>query len=113
MSSRVLNPTTPGGLLSPMTGGLTPGELLIIQAIEAGTFFVFYEVPTGAINDVNTAFVLAETPNPTTAVQVFLNGQEIQNGTDFTVGGTGNKTITFASAPLTGSVIWVNYLRYP
>ena len=48
----------------------------------------------------------------TNSVQVFLNGllQEEGSGKDYELGGTGNKTITFATAPVTGDIIIVHYI---
>ena len=38
---------------------LTSDEILIIQAIESGTYFIEGGVPTGTINDANVTFTLA------------------------------------------------------
>ncbi len=68
--------------------------------------FVTREVPSGTINSSNTVFTLAFTPT-VGSEEVFLNGI-LQNagGNDYSISGA---TITFTNAPLTGSVILVNY----
>mgnify|MGYP001566742690 CR=1 FL=1 len=72
--------------------------------------FVDYEVPTGTIDGSNTAFTLANTPSPLNGTKLVKNGvlQDYGAGNDFTVSGT---TLTYASAPQTGSKHWVFY-RY-
>jgi len=49
----------------------------------------------------------------TNSVQVFLNGllQEEGSGKDYTIGGTGSKTITFATAPVSGDIVIVHYIK--
>lgn len=70
--------------------------------------YVVREVPTGAINGVNTTFTLANTPESGTEM-VFLNGllQNLGAGNDYTISGT---TITFNDAPATGDVLLVTYI---
>ncbi len=63
------------------------------------------EVPTGSINGSNTAFTIAHTPLAST-FKLYLNGAREQNGTDYTLSGT---NITFTTAPLTGSILFVDY----
>jgi len=64
------------------------------------------ETPTGTPNGVLTDFVLNHIPNPTSSLKVYLDGQRMRLTTDYTFAG---KTITFLSAPLTGSVITADY----
>jgi len=110
-SSRFLAPTTPGGLLSPNAGDeLTPDEELVVQAIAAGTYFVDWAVPTGAINDVNNVFTLASEPSPATSLFVSLNGQVLKETDDYSLSGT---TLTLVSAPPTGSLLQVQYRFSP
>ena len=66
----------------------------------------FSEIPTGTINSSNVTFTLAHTPAVSAGVQVVLDGVTQYNGTDFSV--TGN-TITFVTAPTTGSSIYAFY----
>ena len=72
--------------------------------------YVTREVPSGAVNGSNTVFVLNNTPISGTE-QVFLD-QGLQNvgvGNDYTISG---RTITFTAAPLSGSILLVNYALY-
>lgn len=112
MSSRYLNPSTPGGLLSPVDGNeLTSGEELVVQAIAAGTYFVENEVPTGTVNGSNAAFTLAGTPNPAASLEVYVNGVHMKSGgEDFSLSGS---TITFTVAPATGSLLLASYRISP
>ena len=56
--------------------------------------------PSGAVNGVNTVFVLPDAPSPPESLQLFRNGILQDQGTDYTLAGD---TITFsATAPLTG-----------
>lgn len=112
-SSRLINPTTPGGLLSPSEGNeLTPSEELVVQQIAAGNYFVENEVPSGDVDGVNTVFTLANAANPTTSVEVWLDGVKMKpGGVDYTF--SGDDTITFVTAPLVGSLLLVNYRRDP
>jgi len=58
--------------------------------------------PTGDINSVNKEFVLTRTPNPTSSLKVFLQGQLQDLTTCYTLD---NKTITFVDAPITGNTV--------
>ena len=112
MSSRVLAPTTPGAMLSPGGVVFTGTEALVLQQIDNKLFFVNDEVPSGAVNGANTVFTTANTVNPTSSIEVFVNGNKMKGGgIDFTFSST--NTITFVTAPPTTSNILVNYLRYP
>mgnify|MGYP001581853242 FL=1 len=64
------------------------------------------EVPTGAINGVNTDFVLAHMPAPTASLKVYLTGQKMKLTTDYTLS---SKTITFLTAPLATDNITCDY----
>ena len=111
MPSRFLQPIAPGGLLSPSSGDeLTATEELTVQAIAGGTYFVFHETPSGAVNGVNTSFGLANTPAPATSLEVYLNGQRQTLTTDYTLAVA---TITMIVVPQTNDVLRVNYNRQP
>lgn len=71
--------------------------------------FVDMETPSGTINGSNTAFTIANTPI-SGSVHVFLNGllQKSGGGNDYTISGT---TITFVTAPETGSTLLVSYRK--
>ena len=109
-SSRIINPSTPGGLLSPGPVTLTPNEELVLQAQVNGTYFVENEVPSGSINDSNTSFTLAGTPNPAGSLQLYLNGAHLKVTEDYTLSGA---TITMVSAPPTGSLLLATYRVSP
>jgi hypothetical protein len=67
------------------------------------------ETPTGAVDGVNFAFLLANTPKAGT-VQVFLNGilQTYGGANDYVIAG---KTIAFVTVPFAGDTIRVWYQR--
>ena len=66
------------------------------------------EIPSGAINSSNVTFTLAHVPAPVGSEMVFLNGllQNAGIGNDYTISGA---TITFNTAPTTGSVLLATY----
>jgi hypothetical protein len=68
------------------------------------------EVPSGAINGLNQIFTLANTPSPSSSVEVYLNGILMEQGVDYAIAGA---VITFslAAVPQTGDVVLANY-RY-
>ncbi len=109
-TSRLLAAKTPGGLLSAMQGLLTANELLIVQAIETGTYFVFNEIPSGLINGVNKTFTLASAPKPTDKCEVFINGIKQKLTTEYSLSGA---IITMINAPAPTDTIFVNYLLSP
>src|ERR1035438_6264372 len=45
------------------------------QAPAAALNFSEGEVPTGAVNGINQSFVLAHTPNPSSSLKFYVNGQ--------------------------------------
>ena len=90
---------------------LTIAEELIVAAIENDSYFVWNETPTGTVNGSNTAFTLANTPNPLTSLKVFVNGMLMKaGGEDYTLVGD---TITFVTAPPTNSILTVGYTVDP
>ena len=109
--SRFLAPTSPGGLLSIVSGLLTSNETLVVQALTNKTYFYLNETPTGTIDGSNKTFTLAHTPNPSNYVDLFLNGQKLApGGTDYTISGA---TLTLVTAPPAGSVILADYIVSP
>lgn len=68
--------------------------------------FIDDETPTGTINGVNTIFTLANIPNPPLSLKVFVNGSRMRITEDYTLA---VKTITFITAPPTGSIILCDY----
>ncbi len=71
----------------------------------AGSSWVFNETPSGTVNGSNVTFTLASTP---TNLMLFLNGvyQKPGSGNDYTLSGL---TITFLTAPASGSQIMASY----
>ena len=104
---RLLHPILPGGLLSPFSGAdeLSAGEEALIDNLGAGA--LQNETPTGTVNGINVSFTVAGTPIAN-SLKLFLNGQlQYAGGTDYTLS---SSTITYASAPLTGSTHRVWYM---
>lgn len=77
-----------------------------IVASNFTTYTPYAEVPTGLVNSSNTDYTLAHTPSAESSVIVILDGVTQYNGTDYTLDGT---TITFTTAPVTGSTIFAYY----
>jgi hypothetical protein len=62
--------------------------------------------PTGSVDGANTNFVLSHTPSPSTSLKLYVNGQRVKLTEDFSISGT---TITFVTAPPTGSIITADF----
>jgi hypothetical protein len=76
-------------------------------ASAGSTSFVTNETPTGLVNGSNTAFDTANS-YVTGSIMVYRDGQLMTGGgADYTE--TDSNTITFVTAPVTGSVIKVSY----
>jgi hypothetical protein len=75
----------------------------------SNTNFIDKEIPSGAINSVNTTYILANIPIAGSE-HVYLNGvlQESGGGNDYTIS---SATITYLTAPLTDDKIRVSYRR--
>lgn len=69
------------------------------------------ETPSGSVNDANTSFTLANTPPANSAVVLTLDGLLLTQGAgkDYTISGA---TITMATAPATGQILWAVYHKY-
>jgi hypothetical protein len=77
--------------------------------IVAGATYADAETPSGTINSSNVTFTLAHTPNPSASLEIYYNGLlQAPAGADYTLA---TATITFVSAPVTGSVLLAFY-RY-
>jgi hypothetical protein len=87
--------------------GVTSAIQTQLNAKLSASNLIVRETPSGAVDDVNTTFTLANTPVANTE-EVFLNGllQEPGSGNDYTISGA---TITFETAPNTGDRIRVSY----
>jgi len=97
----VTGATGPGGATGA-TGPAGPQSSLAVFSDE--------ETPTGAINDANTIFVLAHTPNSAASLMFVVNGQVFTSGgVDFSLT---IATVTVNSPPPTGSIIraWYRYV---
>ncbi len=68
--------------------------------------FVDDETPSGTVNGTNKAFTITNIPSPATSLKVFVNGQKMTLTEDYTFSGT---TITFVTAPPTGSILTCDY----
>lgn len=90
---------------APLTGSIL---LAYYQATAVSTIpsFVFDETPTGAIDGVNTTYALFTIPSADSTVRLYLNGQLQEQGVDYTISGI---NITFATAPLSGSILLAYY----
>ncbi len=69
------------------------------------TGFVDRQTPTGAIDGSNVSFTLASTP-VAGSEHVYLDGQLLTSGVDYTISGAG---ITLTTAPAAGSKLVVSY----
>ena len=79
-----------------------------LSKIHLESKFIDDETPSGTVNGTNKAFTLANTPNPSTSVKVFVNGMRMRITEDYTLSG---KTITFITAPPANSIILCDYRK--
>lgn len=88
------------------TSGVLSADAITDNIIEAD---ILFEDESTNCNGSQTAFTLASSP-VANSVMVFLNGliQQEGSGKDYTISGT---TITFATAPASGDILLVHYLR--
>lgn len=70
--------------------------------------WIIGEVPSGAFDGINKTFTLARSPL-TNSVMLFLNGQILYNGADYTINGR-TLTMTATGAPATWANMQVAYL---
>ncbi len=80
-----------------------------VSLMEDGNFW-YHETPVGTIDGSNVTFTLTAAPNPTTSLEVTLNGQEMSVTEDYTLS---TDTITMLIAPPTGSLIKSDYRVEP
>jgi len=73
-----------------------------------GVGFVDQETPAGAINGVNAAYTLSQSPSPSSSLVVYRNGVRLTAGVDYTAVG---QAITFGSTlvPQTGDTLVCSY----
>jgi len=70
--------------------------------------FEVKETPAGSINGSNQSFSIASTPHENEAVELYLNGLYLIEGTDYTLSGT---SITMTPAPALGQSLKAQYTR--
>ena len=69
--------------------------------------FSYNETPSGLINGSNTSYTLANTPNPASSLNCYLDGlHQIAGGVDFTLS---TATVTYVIAPPTGYSLNCSY----
>jgi len=105
------------------TGALTPAQIAQVTSvinffkparskldaiIVAVPAFIDNETPTGAVNGINKTFVLSQTPQPSTGLELYNNGLLMTQGVDYTLLGP---IISFIIAPSLGDIIRAFY-RY-
>lgn len=96
-----------GSNITLTTGGTgSAGTLTIAASGGGGTTNAYAETPAGLVNSSNTVYTLANTPADADGVIVILDGVVQYNGVDYTVT---DDTITFSTAPATGSTIFAYY----
>lgn len=93
---------------------LTASEILVIQAIVAGTYFVDNETPVGVVNGSNTTFTLANAPNPTDSLKLYSSGVRLEgSGEDFTLKTAGQIIFKSESVPITNERLLADYINSP
>ena len=77
-------------------------------AATGATSLALNETPSGLVNGINDTFTLSSTPSPSTSLLLFINGQLITQGTDYTLA---TATITFdpSAIPMTGDILLATY----
>ncbi len=102
---------SPNFRLTPASGDeLTTAQELVVQAIAAGTYFVFNSTPTGAIDGVNVTFTLSSAPKPVASLLLMLGSIPLIQNLDYTLSGV---TVTMGMAPEAGSVLRANWTVDP
>lgn len=84
--------------------------LLILPWTASATYLPFtwaQEVPSGTVDSSNVTFTLAHTPKYPAALHCSLDGLVQKQTTDYSLSGS---TITFVSAPVTGSTLYCDYV---
>lgn len=66
------------------------------------------EIPTGAVDGVNTNFTLSKLPHSDDGTIVFLNARPLELGVEFSLSG---QTITLTTAPVIGQRVYVFYVK--
>jgi hypothetical protein len=73
-----------------------------------GVSFIDQETPSGAINGINAAFTLSQTPSPSTSLIVYRNGVRLTSGIDYTAVGN---ALAFVGTlvPQSGDILLCSY----
>lgn len=105
--------TLSSNALTFQTGAVPqPSDILLasyrMSASIPGVGFVDQETPSGAINGANAAFMLSQTPNPSSSLAVYRNGLRMTPSVDYTLTGA---VVTFATAsvPQTTDTLTCSY----
>jgi len=82
-----------------------------VSYMEDGLLWI-EEIPVGSVNGSNKTFTLTYSPNPTSSLQLEVNGQTVRQGAgkDYTISGD---TITTAIAYPTGTELYARYRVEP
>ena len=93
-------------------GQLTGDEILVIQAIKDGTYFVENGTPVNTGDNQN--FTLASAPNPADSLKVYKNGQRLKGGgVDFTMTTTTNLQLVNPLDDPANEIVTVDYRFSP
>lgn len=84
-----------------------PASFANVPVSASSVSFADGEVPSGTVDSSNVTFTLAHTPTAG-SLKVFKDGARLKITEDYTLA---TATITFISAPLTGSLLLADY-RY-
>ena len=99
--------------MSRTGGGLTNNQVLVIEALTDGEYFVDNETPAGTQDGSNDTFTLLSNPTPASSLMLKINGQELTpGGVDYTLSAS---TITYVSGkePFGGDVVRCSYRTSP
>jgi hypothetical protein len=72
------------------------------------TTFIDAETPAGTLNGVNTAFTLANAPNPPLSLELFRNGLLLDQGGDYTLAAN-NITFATGAVPQSTDILIASY----
>jgi hypothetical protein len=92
---------------APQSGDVVLASYRMTPSIP-GMGFVDQEVPAGAINGVNAAFTLSQTPSPGSSLAVYRNGLRLTSSVDYSLTGA---VVTFVGAfvPQSGDSLTCSY----
>jgi hypothetical protein len=103
--SDVVDFSAPGG---PSFPAVTANSIVGLNGSNTVTPFQWIkETPSGAVNGSNVNFTLAETPQSSGAVSLYLDGLYLHPTEDYSISGT---AITMTTAPTTGQKLRASYL---